>query len=107
MSRHVSPWLQPRVHSLVTLAVRSLLLKTGAICQEYQLSPHELCFRFQANRIAFGARRFRVVTLAGEMIETSGAMSGGGNEKLRGKMGTQVSRRDSNDPLNKIDTDKK
>ena len=30
----------------------------------------------QATRIAFGARRFRVVTLGGGMIEASGAMSG-------------------------------
>jgi chromosome segregation ATPase len=46
---------------------------------------------FQATRIAYGARRFRVVTLNGEMIETSGAMSGGGKEKMHGKMGTQAS----------------
>ena len=44
----------------------------------------------QARRIAFGARRYRVVTLSGELIETSGAMSGGGREKLSGKMGTQI-----------------
>ena len=30
----------------------------------------------QATRIAYGARRFRVVTLGGGMIEASGAMSG-------------------------------
>ena len=40
--------------------------------------------------IAYGKRSFRVVTLDGELIETSGAMSGGGKEKQRGKMGTQV-----------------
>ena len=44
----------------------------------------------QANRIAYGAKRYRVVTLNGEMIETSGAMSGGGNQKMQGKMGQQV-----------------
>ncbi|KAH9029014.1 SMCs flexible hinge [Lactarius pseudohatsudake] len=31
----------------------------------------------QANRIASGARRWRVVTLAGELIDSSGTMSGG------------------------------
>ncbi|KAJ2917163.1 hypothetical protein MD484_g3255, partial [Candolleomyces efflorescens] len=40
----------------------------------------------QANRIAFGARRFRVVTLDGQIIETSGAMSGGGGQPSRGAM---------------------
>ena len=44
----------------------------------------------QANRIAFGATRYRVITLSGDLIETTGAMSGGGNQKLQGKMGTQV-----------------
>ena len=44
----------------------------------------------QAKRIAFGAKRFRVVTLGGDLIETSGAMSGGGKEKMSGKMGAQI-----------------
>ncbi len=44
----------------------------------------------QARRISFGAKRYRVVTLDGELIETSGAMSGGGREKMSGKMGTQI-----------------
>ena len=43
----------------------------------------------QANRIAYGATRHQVITLNGELIQTSGAMSGGGNP-LRGRMGTQV-----------------
>ena len=44
----------------------------------------------QANRIAFGKQRYRVVSLNGDLIETSGAMSGGGSQKMQGKMGTQV-----------------
>ena len=44
----------------------------------------------QAKRIAFGAKRFRVVTLNGDVIETSGAMAGGGKEKMSGKMGQQI-----------------
>ncbi|KAI0297565.1 RecF/RecN/SMC protein, partial [Multifurca ochricompacta] len=36
----------------------------------------------QANRIAFGARRWRVVTLAGELIDASGTMGGGMSSKL-------------------------
>ena len=46
----------------------------------------------QANRIAYGKTRYRVITLNGELIETSGAMSGGGNQKQQGKMGTQVTK---------------
>uniref|UniRef100_A0A1I8P3Q0 Structural maintenance of chromosomes protein n=1 Tax=Stomoxys calcitrans TaxID=35570 RepID=A0A1I8P3Q0_STOCA len=44
----------------------------------------------QGTRIAYGPKRFRVVTLKGELIETSGTMSGGGNTQIRGKMGTKV-----------------
>ncbi|KAI9152471.1 Structural maintenance of chromosomes protein 4 [Blastocladiella emersonii ATCC 22665] len=41
----------------------------------------------QANRIAFnGKRRWRVVTLDGQLIDTSGTMSGGGNHVSRGRM---------------------
>ena len=50
----------------------------------------------QAQRIAFGAKRFRVVTASGEMIETSGVMSGGGSNPIRGKMGS-VQRREASD----------
>ncbi|KAG1879662.1 RecF/RecN/SMC N terminal domain-containing protein [Suillus tomentosus] len=45
----------------------------------------------QANRIAFGsARRWRVVTLAGQLIDSSGTMSGGGNHVSRGGMSSKL-----------------
>ncbi|KAJ8924806.1 hypothetical protein NQ315_000960 [Exocentrus adspersus] len=44
----------------------------------------------QASRIAYGAQRFRVVTLRGDLIETSGTMSGGGKTVSRGRMGQKV-----------------
>ncbi|KAF8971821.1 RecF/RecN/SMC N terminal domain-containing protein [Flammula alnicola] len=44
----------------------------------------------QANRIAFsGSKRWRVVTLDGALIETSGAMSGGGSQVSRGAMSSK------------------
>ena len=44
----------------------------------------------QANRIAFGgAKRWRVVTLAGQLIDASGTMSGGGNQVARGGMSSK------------------
>jgi chromosome segregation ATPase len=54
------------------------------------LSNYSSFFYFKATRIAYGAKRYRVVTLNGDLIETSGAMAGGGREKMHGKMGTQV-----------------
>ena len=44
----------------------------------------------QGTRIAYGARKYRVVTLSGEVIETSGTMCGGGKSQIRGKMGASV-----------------
>ncbi|OJJ03493.1 hypothetical protein ASPVEDRAFT_42955 [Aspergillus versicolor CBS 583.65] len=43
----------------------------------------------QANRIAYGARRWRVVTLDGQLIDTSGTMSGGGTRVARGAMSSK------------------
>ncbi|KAL4068878.1 RecF/RecN/SMC N terminal domain-containing protein [Scleroderma yunnanense] len=45
----------------------------------------------QANRIAFGtAKRWRVVTLAGQLIDASGTMSGGGTHVARGGMNSKL-----------------
>eukprot|EP00092_Neocalanus_flemingeri_P022265 GFUD01024145.1.p1 GENE.GFUD01024145.1~~GFUD01024145.1.p1 ORF type:complete len:1283 (-),score=468.97 GFUD01024145.1:142-3990(-) len=44
----------------------------------------------QATKVAYGNKKYRVVTLTGELIETSGTMSGGGRSKMTGKMGQQV-----------------
>ncbi|RAH52840.1 structural maintenance of chromosomes protein 4 [Aspergillus piperis CBS 112811] len=43
----------------------------------------------QANRIAYGARRWRVVTLDGQLIDMSGTMSGGGTRVARGGMSSK------------------
>jgi structural maintenance of chromosome 4 len=43
----------------------------------------------QASRIAYGKKRYRVVTLNGELIEIQGTMSGGGRP-LSGRMGSSV-----------------
>ncbi|KAF8661434.1 hypothetical protein AX16_001352 [Volvariella volvacea WC 439] len=44
----------------------------------------------QANRIAYGAKRWRVVTLSGQLIDTSGTMSGGGTQVARGGMSSKL-----------------
>lgn len=43
----------------------------------------------QAQRIGYGKRRWRVVTLAGQLIDPSGTMSGGGNRVARGGMSSK------------------
>lgn len=42
-----------------------------------------------ANRIAYGAKRWRVVTLDGQLIDKSGTMSGGGTRIARGGMSSK------------------
>jgi structural maintenance of chromosome 4 len=45
----------------------------------------------QANRIAFGGqKRWRVVTMAGQLIDASGTMSGGGTKVMRGAMSSKL-----------------
>ncbi|CAH0714903.1 unnamed protein product, partial [Brenthis ino] len=44
----------------------------------------------QASRIAYGATRYRVVTLQGDVIEIAGTMSGGGKVTMRGRMSSAV-----------------
>ena len=43
----------------------------------------------QAQRIGFGKKRWRVVTLAGQLIDPSGTMSGGGVNVSRGGMSSK------------------
>lgn len=43
----------------------------------------------QAQRIGYGKKRWRVVTLAGQLIDPSGTMSGGGNRVQRGGMSSK------------------
>lgn len=44
----------------------------------------------EATKVAYGRdRRWRVVTLKGEIIDTSGTMTGGGNRIVRGRMGSK------------------
>nr|ATL75372.1 structural maintenance of chromosomes 4A [Diachasma muliebre] len=45
----------------------------------------------QGSRIAYGAQRWRVVTIQGQLIETSGTMSGGGRP-AKGRIGQRVVR---------------
>ena len=46
----------------------------------------------QASRVGLhGHERFRVVTLKGEIVDSNGTLTGGGNRVVSGKMGTRVS----------------
>ncbi|EGD94457.1 nuclear condensin complex subunit Smc4 [Trichophyton tonsurans CBS 112818] len=60
----------------------------------------------QANKIAYGARRWRVVTLDGQLIDVSGTMSGGGTRVARGGMSSKQVAEVSREQVAKLDADR-
>ncbi|MCJ1416909.1 hypothetical protein MMC32_003248 [Xylographa parallela] len=60
----------------------------------------------QANRIAYGARRWRVVTLDGQLIDVSGTMSGGGTRVARGGMSSKLSAETTKEQVSKLEIDR-
>lgn len=60
----------------------------------------------QANRIAYGAKRWRVVTLDGELIDKSGTMSGGGKTVKRGLMSSKLVADTTQEQVSKLEGDR-
>ncbi|MCJ1466515.1 hypothetical protein MMC07_005134 [Pseudocyphellaria aurata] len=60
----------------------------------------------QANRIAYGARRWRVVTFDGQLIDVSGTMSGGGTRVARGGMSSKLIAETSKEQVSKLEVDR-
>lgn len=60
----------------------------------------------QANRIAYGAKRWRVVTLDGQLIDKSGTMSGGGTRVAKGGMSSKLSADVSKEQVTKLEVDR-
>ncbi|KAI8627170.1 condensin complex component SMC4 [Xylariaceae sp. FL1651] len=60
----------------------------------------------QANRIAYGAKRWRVVTLDGELIDKSGTMSGGGKTVKRGLMSSKLVADTNKEQVMKLESDR-
>ncbi|KAF2252680.1 RecF/RecN/SMC protein [Trematosphaeria pertusa] len=60
----------------------------------------------QANRIAYGAKRWRVVTLDGQLIDKSGTMSGGGTRVAKGGMSSKIAADITKDQVVKLEQDR-
>ncbi|KAF2459609.1 structural maintenance of chromosomes protein 4 [Lineolata rhizophorae] len=61
----------------------------------------------QANRIAYGAKRWRVVTLDGQLIDKSGTMTGGGTRVARGAMSAKLQAADvTKDQVARLEVDR-
>uniref|UniRef100_A0A8C2H8Y6 Structural maintenance of chromosomes protein n=1 Tax=Cyprinus carpio TaxID=7962 RepID=A0A8C2H8Y6_CYPCA len=60
----------------------------------------------QATRVAFQKdKRWRVVTLQGQVIEQAGTMTGGGGRVMKGRMGSSVCADVSQEQLDKMESD--
>ncbi|KAG8529377.1 uncharacterized protein KY384_006013 [Bacidia gigantensis] len=59
----------------------------------------------QANRIAYGAKRWRVVTLDGQLIDVSGTMSGGGTRIAKGAMSSKLVVETTKEQVSKLEVD--
>ena len=60
----------------------------------------------QANRIAYGAKRWRVVTLDGQLIDVSGTMSGGGSRVAKGGMSSKLVAETSKEQVSRLEVDR-
>lgn len=60
----------------------------------------------QANRIAYGAKRYRVVTLDGQLIDKSGTMSGGGTKVNKGAMSAKLAADTTKEQVAKLETER-
>jgi structural maintenance of chromosome 4 len=59
-----------------------------------------------ANRIAYGAKRWRVVTVDGQLIDKSGTMSGGGTAKAKGKMSSKLVAETTKQQVEKLEAER-
>lgn len=59
-----------------------------------------------ANRIAYGAKRWRVVTLDGQLIDKSGTMTGGGTRVNRGGMSSKFAAQTSKEQVVKLEAER-
>lgn len=60
----------------------------------------------QANRVAYGAQRWRVVTLDGQLIDKSGTMSGGGTRVAKGGMSSKLVAEVTRDQVARLEGDR-
>ncbi|KAI5842556.1 RecF/RecN/SMC [Morchella snyderi] len=60
----------------------------------------------QANRIAYGAQRWRVVTLTGQLIDKSGTLTGGGSTISRGRMSSKLAAATTREQVTQLEVDR-
>ena len=102
MSELDTPEGVPRLFDLVQSKDEKFRLAFFSVLQ-HTLVANDL---EQANRIAYGARRWRVVTLDGQLIDVSGTMSGGGTRVARGGMSSKLIAETTKERVSKLEVDR-
>uniref|UniRef100_A0A8B9XEY3 Structural maintenance of chromosomes protein n=1 Tax=Bos mutus grunniens TaxID=30521 RepID=A0A8B9XEY3_BOSMU len=101
MTKIQTPENTPRLFDLVKV-------KDGAIRQAFYFALRDTLVADsldQATRVAYQKdRRWRVVTLQGQIIEQSGTMTGGGSKVMKGRMGSSVVVEISEEEVNKMES---
>lgn len=82
MKKINTPENVPRLFDLITVKDTKFLNAFYSVLRDTLVSENMT----QANRVAYGRQRFRVVTLDGKLIDISGTMTGGGKTVSRGLM---------------------
>lgn len=84
MAKPNTPENCPRLFDLISVKDERFLPAFYSVLRDTLVAPDLRT----ANRAAYGKRRFRVVTLDGKLIDTSGTLSGGGSHVSKGGMKT-------------------
>lgn len=102
MSPIQSPERVPRLFDLVRSKDEKFkpafyqVLKDTLVCEDLG----------QAERIAYGGKRYRVVTTKGALYEIAGTLSGGGTRTIKGKMSSKLASDVSKDQVSKLEQDR-
>ncbi|NXM70322.1 SMC4 protein, partial [Serilophus lunatus] len=87
MAKIPTPENTPRLFDLVKVQDKNILLAFYFALRDTLVTKN----LEEATRVAFqGDKRWRVVTLQGQIIEMSGTMTGGGGKVMKGRMGSSV-----------------
>lgn len=102
LGRIQTPEDVPRLFDLITPKDQKFIPAFYSVLQD-TLVARDLP---QANRVAYGAKRYKVVTLDGKLIEKSGAMTGGGSRVYRGKMSSKIIAETTKEAVAKLELDR-
>jgi structural maintenance of chromosome 4 len=92
----------PRLFDLITSKHERFRPAFFSVLQNTLVAEHLQ----QANRVAYGAQRWRVVTLDGQLIDKSGTMSGGGTRVTKGGMSSKLAAEVTKDQVARLEGDR-